>query len=110
MNTQTTQNPYALFSDDPAEFNKQDLKAKLGITLIQLIRAKGWTQAITSAHLKVTQPRVSDLMRGKLDRFSIDALMEMMFRAGYAFDYLFDFSGDDKAQPRLEMKLKKAML
>ncbi|MCD0253142.1 XRE family transcriptional regulator [Xanthomonas campestris pv. campestris] len=105
-----TQNPYALFSSDPAEYNKKDLKSKLGITLIQLIRAKGWNQATASTHLKVAQPRVSDLMRGKLDRFSIDALMEMMFRAGYAFDYLFDFPDDDKSQPRLEMKLKKAML
>lgn len=105
-----TENPYALFSADPAEYHKKSLKEKLGITLIQLIRAKGWTQSTTSEHLKVTQPRVSDLMRGKLDRFSIDALMEMMFRAGYSFDYLFDFSDDDKSQPRLEMKLKKAML
>lgn len=110
MNTQNTQNLFAAFSNDPAEYNKQDLKARLGITLIQLVRAKGWNQATTADHLKVAQPRISDLMRGKLDRFSIDSLMEMMFRAGYAFDYLFDFPEDDKSQPRLEMKLKKAML
>lgn len=105
-----TDNPYALFSADPAEYHKKNLKEKLGITLIQLIRAKGWNQVTASDHLKVTQPRVSDLMRCKLERFSVDALLEMMFRAGYSFDYLFDFPDDDKAQPRLEMKLKKAML
>ncbi|MBD1532302.1 XRE family transcriptional regulator [Xanthomonas citri pv. citri] len=101
-----TQNIYALFSPDPAEFNKQALKGKLGITLIQLIRANGWNQAAASEHLKVAQPRVSDLMRGKLDRFSIDALMELMFRAGYMFDYEFGFPDGEHAPPRLEMKLK----
>ncbi|WP_414547922.1 helix-turn-helix domain-containing protein [Stenotrophomonas forensis] len=105
-----TQNAYALFSSDPAEYNKQSLKEKLAITLIQLIRSKGWNQSVASANLKVSQPRVSDLMRCKIDRFSVDSLMEMMFRAGYTFDYLFDFPEEDKSQPRLEMKLKKAML
>ena len=105
-----TDNPYALFSADPAEYHKKNLKGKLGITPIQLIRAKGWNQATTADHLRVSQPRISDLMRGKLDRFSIESLMEMMFRAGYAFDYLCDFPEDDRSQPRLEIKLKKAML
>lgn len=106
----STQNHYALFSNDPAEYNKKSLKEKLAITLIQLIRAKGWNQSAASNNLKVSQPRVSDLMRCKIDRFSVDSLMEMMFRAGYTFDYLFDFPEEDKSQPRLEMKLKKAML
>jgi predicted XRE-type DNA-binding protein len=30
----------------------------------------------------VTQPRVSDLMRGKIDRFSVDSLIEMLGHAG----------------------------
>ena len=108
MNTE--KNHYALFSDDPVEYNKKNLKEKLAITLIQLIRAKGWNQSVASEALKVTQPRVSNLMSGKIDRFSVDSLMEMMFRAGYSFDYLFDLTGEDKSEPRLEMKLKKAML
>lgn len=106
----TEKNQYALFSNDPVEYNKKDLKAKLAITLIQLIRAKGWNQSVASEALKVTQPRVSNLMRGKIDRFSVDSLMEMMFRAGYSFEYQFGFHGDDKSEPHLEMKLKKAML
>lgn len=103
-------NPYALFSCDPAEYNKKNLKEKLAITLIQLIRAQGWTQAAASGTLKVSQPRISNLMSGKVDKFSVDSLMEMMFRAGYNFEYFFDFPEGDKSQPRLEMKLKKAML
>lgn len=106
----TENNPYALFSSDPAEYNKKTLKEKLAITLIELIRARGWTQAAASTTLKVSQPRISNLMSGKFDRFSVDSLMEMMFRAGYTFDYLFDFPDGSRSQPRLELKLKKAML
>lgn len=105
-----TPNHYALFSSDPVDYNKKSLKEKLAITLIQLIRAKGWNQSIASNNLKVSQPRVSDLMRGKVDRFSVDSLIEMMFRVGYTFEYLFDFPEEDKSQPRLEIRLKKAML
>ncbi len=103
-----TQNHYELFSTDLAESNKKDLKEKIAITLIQLIRSKDWNQSVASERLNVSQPRISDLMRGKIDRFSIDSLLEMMFRSGYCFDFLFEFSGEDKS-PRLEMKLKKAM-
>lgn len=106
----TQQNQYALFSSDPAEYNKQNLKEKLIITLIQLVRSKGWTQVVASKNLKVSQPRISNLMQGRIELFSVDSLMEMLFRAGYSFDYLFDFPTEDKSMPRLELKLKKAML
>lgn len=106
----TTKTHYDRFSSDPAEYNKKSLKEKLAITLIQLIRAQSWTQAAASKTLKVSQPRISNLMRGKIDRFSVDSLLEMMFRVGYSFEYLFDFPEGSKSEPRLELKLKKAML
>lgn len=101
-------NLYELFSTDPVEYNKQDLKSKLAITLISLIRRQGWNQAAASECLKVSQPRISDLMRGKIDKFSIDALLEMIFRMGFKLDYLFEVPNEQDV--KLEMKLKKAML
>jgi len=106
----TTKTHYALFSSDPAEYNKKSLKEKLAISLVQLIRAQRWTQASASETLRVSQPRISNLMSGKIDRFSIDSLLEMMFRAGYNFDFLFEFPEGNTSEPRLELKLKKAML
>jgi predicted XRE-type DNA-binding protein len=38
------------------------------------------TQAAAATLLGVTQPRISDLMRGKVDRFSIDNLVELLSR------------------------------
>ena len=42
----------------------------------------GLTQARAAKLFDVSQPRVSDLMRGKIDRFSIDTLVEMLGHAG----------------------------
>lgn len=62
----------------------QNLKARsdLMIELTRLIEARGLTQAAAAKLLGVTQPRISDLVRGKIDRFSVDSLIEMLGRAG----------------------------
>jgi len=52
------------------------------IELSKLIESRGLTQADAAKLLGVTQPRISDLTRGKIDRFSIDSLVEMLGHAG----------------------------
>jgi predicted XRE-type DNA-binding protein len=52
------------------------------IELTRLIEKQGLTQGQAAELLGVTQPRVSDLMRGKIDRFSIDTLVTMLSHAG----------------------------
>jgi predicted XRE-type DNA-binding protein len=42
------------------------------------------TQAVAAKRLGVTQPRLNDLLRGRINRFSVDALMELANRAGLA--------------------------
>lgn len=51
--------------------------------LRQVIQERGLTQADAASLLGVSQPRISDLVRGKIALFSIDALVEMLARAGY---------------------------
>ena len=46
------------------------------------IEKEGLTQAETAKRLKVSQPRVSDLKRGKISRFSLDTLVNMLTDAG----------------------------
>jgi len=58
------------------------IRSLLIIRLRQLIEARGLTQKEAAALFGVTQPRVSDLVRGKIDRFSIDTLVEMLASAG----------------------------
>jgi predicted XRE-type DNA-binding protein len=53
--------------------------------LIQLQKAlasRGLTQAKAAKILRVTQPRVSDLLRGRIDLFSTDSLIDMLARLG----------------------------
>ncbi len=58
------------------------LRADLMIQLTRLIDARHLTQARAARMFGVTQPRVSDLVRGRIERFSIDSLVEMLGRAG----------------------------
>ena len=68
--------------DAIAETPQEALNMKLRAGLIREIRAKveaaGWTQAETAKQLGTTQPRVSDLLSGKLSKFSLDALVNML--------------------------------
>ena len=68
------------FSAEEAEYLK--VRAELMVNLQKVIRARGLKQAEAAELLGVTQPRVSDLMRGRIDLFSIDTLIDMLARLG----------------------------
>ena len=53
-------------------------RAELMSAIAHHIVERGWTQTEAAEVLGVSQPRVSDLMNGKLDLFSIDALANML--------------------------------
>lgn len=69
-------------ADTPAEAENMKLRSKLMMALEQHIRAKGWAQAEAARRLGVTQPRVSDLLRGKINLFALDSLVTMAVAAG----------------------------
>ena len=62
------------------------IRSALMATIREVIRDRALTQTRAAALLGVTQPRVSDLMRGKIDLFSIDTLVDMLARAGFQVD------------------------
>jgi predicted XRE-type DNA-binding protein len=101
------QNLFELFTTDPVEYNMKHLKTQLFMSLIALIRQKGWSQADAARELHVSAPRMSNLFKGYLEKFSIDTLLEMLVRIGYKLET--DFVPDQPEQP-LRMTLKKAML
>lgn len=68
------------FSADEAEY--LEVRSELMMNLQKVIKARGLTQAETAKLLAVTQTRVSDLMRGRIDLFSIDTLVDMLARLG----------------------------
>lgn len=52
------------------------------MVLEQRIRAKGWSQTEAVRRLGVTQPRISDLLRSKINLFGLDPLVNMATAAG----------------------------
>jgi predicted XRE-type DNA-binding protein len=58
------------------------------IELTKIIKARHLTQAAAARWFGVTQPRISDLMRGKIDRFSTDNLIEMLGHAGLRVNFI----------------------
>jgi predicted XRE-type DNA-binding protein len=55
--------------------------------LVRLIRERKLTQNSAAKLFGVTQPRISDLVRGKIDLFSIDTLVSMLARAGMRLEF-----------------------
>jgi predicted XRE-type DNA-binding protein len=52
-----------------------------------LIEQNGWTQAVAAKRCGVSQPRINDLLRGKIDKFSIDALVNIATALGKRIDF-----------------------
>lgn len=67
---------------DPWEAQLLRIRSDLMIRLSRLIAARQLTQKAAATLFGVSQPRVSDLVRGRIDRFSVDTLIEMLGRAG----------------------------
>lgn len=68
--------------DSAVEAANLRLRAEIANELIEHLRRRKLTQAKAAALLGITQPRVSDLMRGRLERFSLDTLVNLAEQAG----------------------------
>lgn len=58
------------------------MRAELMVRLHDTIKQRGWTQQEAAEKLGIGQSRVSDLMRGKWDKFSLDMLITLTTRTG----------------------------
>ncbi len=67
---------------DPAEAEVMKLRAEVMIRTAQRLKQQGWTQAEAARKLGITQPRVSRLIKGKVEDFSLDMLLTLASRAG----------------------------
>ena len=68
--------------DTPEEAENMKLRSALMVALKDHIGRTGLSQAQAAKVFGVTQPRVSDLMRGKINLFGLDALVNMAAAAG----------------------------
>jgi predicted XRE-type DNA-binding protein len=79
-------NTYASVWDAIADTPEQaaNLRARAGLMqqIAALVEAEGWTQVQAAERCGVTQPRINDLLRGRVSRFSLDALVNIATALG----------------------------
>jgi predicted XRE-type DNA-binding protein len=81
---QTFASVWDALEETPEEAVNMRLRSELAIALRDAVAAWRVTQAEAASRLGVTQPRLNDLLRGRVGRFSLDALVALAERAGLA--------------------------
>ena len=90
MATVAFENIFDAVTDDKAEASELQTRSDLMIVLRDIIDDNGWQQKQAAEHLGLTQPRVSDLKNGKIEKFSIDLLMSCLYRVGFRFKPIYE--------------------
>ena len=70
----------------PTDCHNLRLRALLMSALRDYMEAEGLTQVEAATRLQVSQPRISDINRGRLSRFSLDTLVNMLTEVGLEVD------------------------
>lgn len=78
-------NIFDAITEDKAEASELQTRSDLMIALRDIISDKAWSQADAAGHMGLTQPRISDLVNGRIEKFSIDKLMTCLYRVGFRF-------------------------
>ena len=76
------ENVWDAIADTPEEAANLTLRSDLMDKIEGIIKENGWTQAEAAKHCGVTQPRINDLLRGRISRFSLDALVNIAAALG----------------------------
>jgi len=68
--------------DTPGQAANLRARAELMRQIATLVKKQGWTQVEAARRCGVTQPRINDLLRGRVSRFSLDALVNISTALG----------------------------
>lgn len=82
LNVEIVESVWDVVADTPEEAENLRLRSELMLAIEEVVQANGWTQAEAARHCGVTQPRMNELLRGKITSFSLDALVNMASRLG----------------------------
>ena len=83
MSRITTDNIFEDLGFDKQEAASLAVRATLMSQIIEYLRAHKLTQKEAASRFGVSQPRISDISTGKIERFTIDALVDMLSRIGF---------------------------
>lgn len=74
---------WAAIADTPEQAANLQARAELMRQIANLIEKNGWKQTEAAVHCGLTQPRMNNLLRGRLSRFSLDALVNIATALGH---------------------------
>lgn len=86
METQTFDDVFDALSDTPAEAANMKARADLLAVLVDQVKSWGLPREAAATRLGITRPRLNDLLRGKLGKFSLDALVNLATAAGLTLE------------------------
>ena len=79
---QTFSSVWDAIADTPEQAANLQVRAELLQQLCHLIQANNWKAAEAAKHCGLTQPRINDLLRGRISNFSLDALVNIAVALG----------------------------
>jgi predicted XRE-type DNA-binding protein len=82
MKRQSFDNVWDALENSPAEAANMSMRSSLLIAIEQQVRGWGVTQAEAAKRLGITQPRLNDLLRGRITNFSLDTLVKLAGQVG----------------------------
>ncbi len=80
--TRTFANVWDAIEDNPEDAAMMTIRSNVMIAIKEKVLSWNTTQARAARQLGITQPRLNDLLHGKINKFSLDALMTLATRAG----------------------------
>jgi hypothetical protein len=69
-------------ADTATEAANLRARAELAHQIIAIVKKNKWTQGKAASHCDITQPRMNDLLRGRISKFSLDALVNIASSIG----------------------------
>jgi len=84
--TGTFNSVWDALESSPEDAEKMKLRSVFMIALSDYVKNSGGTQATVAERLGISQPRLSDLLKGKINKFSLDMLVTLAIKAGLTID------------------------
>lgn len=84
-------------ADTPSEAANLRARADLMLMISDIVSKNAWKQAEAATRCGVTQPRMNDLLRGRVSRFSLDALVNIVSALGHRVHFDIKTSSKEAA-------------
>lgn len=99
IQTERFTNVWDALEGSPREAANMRLRSKLLLELSKTVKSWGVSQKDAAKRLNITQPRLNDMLSGKINKFSLDALVNLSDAAQMGVDISFGSPGAEPLAP-----------